>query len=250
GPAMRQRLPSEHFIYLGDTARVPYGTKSPESVTQYALQVVARLRRENIKMLVVACNTASALALPTIQAAIPDIPVIGVVDPGAEQALAVTRSGHVGVIATEGTVLRNAYANAMTARRPEIRVTSQACSLFVALVEEGWFEGELVEAIVQRYLEPLQGVEPPLDTLVLGCTHFPVLGPVIARVMGPSVQLVDSAQTTADVVARALRAAPVPAGQAGKVQFWVTDGPERFARVAATFFGEPVPANKVQLIDL
>lgn len=250
--AMRRQLPCEQFIYLGDTARVPYGTKSEHSVIQYALQVASRLRRENIKMLVVACNTASAMALPAIQRAMPDLPVIGVIEPGAERAVAASASGRIGVIATEGTVMRGAYPQAMTRLRADVQVSSQACSLFVALVEEGWLNGELVEAIVREYLQPLQREATDLDTLVLGCTHFPVLSPVIARVMGPEVTLIDSAETTARAVAQRLHMQQLATDSTkpGGVRLWVTDGPERFARVAGIFFGAPVSEQDVQLTDL
>lgn len=250
--ALQQQLPNEHFIYLGDTARVPYGTKSAHSVTQYALQVAARLRREDIKLLVVACNTASAMALPAIQQAMPDLPVVGVIEPGAAAAIARSRSGHVGVIGTEGTVQRGAYTQAMGRLSASVRVSSRACSLFVALVEEGWVSGPLVEAIVTEYLKPLQEEDPELDTLVLGCTHFPVLRPVIQTVMGPAVTLVDSAETTAQAVRQRLHTLGLEAGddQTGTAQLWVTDGPERFARVAGIFFGTPVKGSDVELIDL
>lgn len=250
--ALRQQLPNEHFIYLGDTARVPYGTKSEHSVTQYALQVAARLRQEQIKLLVVACNTASAMALPAIQRALPDLPVVGVIEPGAAAAVRCSQRGHVGVIATEGTVLGGAYTQAIGRLSASVQVSSRACSLFVALVEEGWVSGPLVEAIVAEYLEPLKAEDCELDTLVLGCTHFPVLRPVIQRVMGGDVLLVDSAETTALAVAERLQADGLGAtsSQIGQVRLWVTDGPERFARVAGVFFGEPVQQQDVELIDL
>lgn len=250
--AMRRHLPREDFIYLGDTARVPYGTKSQDSVTQYALQVAARLEREDIKMLVVACNTVSAVALPAIQAAFPHLPVIGVVEPGAQRALAVSRSRQIGVIATEGTVERGAYTEAMHRQDASVAVYSRACTLFVSLVEEGWVKGELVTAIVREYLSTLTAEAPALDTLVLGCTHYPVLRPVIGDVMGSKVTLVDSADTTADAVVSLLaeQDLAVADDQPGQLRLWVTDGPGRFARVAGTFFGEPVDPDDVSLIDL
>lgn len=250
--AMQRAMPDESFVYLGDTARVPYGTKSTDSVTRYALQVVARLQRESIKLLVVACNTASAQALPAIRAAFPDLPVIGVVEPGAQVAARRSPSGRIGVIATEGTIQRGAYTRAIAQVRPDATVSGVACSLFVALVEEGWYEGDLVTAIVQQCLSPLLIAPEPVDTLVLGCTHFPVLKPVLRTVMGPQVLLVDSADTTAAAVRETLTAqslARSPQGAATS-RLWVTDGPERFARVAGVFMGRPIQPGDVELVDL
>ncbi|WLD59102.1 glutamate racemase [Salinispirillum sp. LH 10-3-1] len=249
---LRRRLPAEDMIYLGDTARVPYGTKSQASVTQYALQVAKKLRQQDIKMLVVACNTASALALPAIQAALPDLPIVGVVNPGAQRAVCASATGHIGVIATEGTILRGAYTDAIQALRADAVVTGKACSLFVSLVEEGWVDGALVTEIVRTYLEPLQALDPAIDTLVLGCTHYPVLRPVIAKIMGPDVTLVDSALTTAEVVSERLRNEVLACspGRIGHTEFQVTDGPERFARVAGIFLGDAVGVQDVHLVDL
>ncbi len=251
--AMQRAMPDESFVYLGDTARVPYGTKSSDSVTRYALQVVARLQRESIKLLVVACNTASAQALPAIREAFPALPVVGVVEPGARAAAALSGSGHIGVIATEGTIARGAYTRAIAEARPDATVSGVACSLFVALVEEGWYQGELVTAIVREYLGPFLEASEPIDTLVLGCTHFPVLKPVLREVLGESVSLVDSAETTAvavrDMLAR--RSLQRTAGhRKPPLRLWVTDGPERFARVAGVFMGRPVSPEKVELVDL
>ncbi|MFY0665392.1 MAG: glutamate racemase [Natronospirillum sp.] len=249
---LRRLLPAEDMIYLGDTARVPYGTKSQASVTQYALQVAKKLRQQDIKMLVVACNTATALALPAIQAALPDLPIIGVVNPGAQRAVETSATGHIGVIATEGTVLRGAYTDAIQALRGDAVVTGKACSLFVSLVEEGWVDGPLVTEIVRTYLAPLQALDPAIDTLVLGCTHYPVLQPVIAEIMGPQVTLVDSALTTAEVVRERLLkdGLECSADRAGHTEFQVTDGPERFARVAGIFLGDAVGVQDVHLVDL
>lgn len=249
---LRRLLPHEDMIYLGDTARVPYGTKSSASVTQYALQVAKKLRLQDIKMLVVACNTASAMALPAIQAALPDLPVIGVIEPGAQRAVNTSQNGHIGVIATEGTISRGAYTSAIHHLHEDAVVTGHACSLFVSLVEEGWISGPIVTEIVRTYLEPFFTLDTPVDTLVLGCTHYPVLRSVIAEVMGPEVRLVDSAETTANVVRDYLQTSGLRAERSvsGYTEFQVTDGPERFARVAGIFLGHEVESGHVHLVDL
>lgn len=252
--ALRQALPEEHLVYLGDTARVPYGTKSALSVKRYAEQAVCALKQYPIKAVVVACNTASAMALEHLQARYPGLPVLGVIEPGAEAACRASRHGHIGVIATEGTINNQAYQKAILERRTEARVRGQACSLFVALAEEGWHQGELVEKIVHRCLQPLLAGDSgfAIDTLVLGCTHFPTLSRAIAAVAGEGVQLVDSAQTTADAVRAELaqRGLLNHSGKPGNITFLVTDGPERFARVAANFFSEPVDTGMVELVDI
>src|SRR5256885_10560564 len=181
-------LPNEELIYLGDTARLPYGSKSPETVKRYAVQCARALLRYDIKMLVIACNTASATALGDLSQALAPTPVIGVIEPGADAAVQVARSGHIAVLATEGTVKGGAYVRAIHARNPKAQVTQNACPLFVALAEEGVTEGAIPELVAQRYLQPLledQRYRP--ECLVLGCTHFPVLHDVIAEVAGRDV---------------------------------------------------------------
>jgi glutamate racemase len=249
--ALRARLPAEDFLYLGDTARLPYGTKSADTVARYSVQCAGLLVDRGIDALVVACNTASAFALPALAAAYPDLPIVGVVEPGAEAAVAATRNGHVAVIATEGTVRGGAYAREIRRRRPDARVTSVACPLFVALAEEGWTSGTVVEAVARRYLEPVFGASDAPDTLVLGCTHFPVFAAVLREVVGPDVAIVDSAATTADAVATLLaaRGRGHASGTAGTLRLLATDGPERFARVSAVF-GIAVAADEVELVDL
>ena len=250
--ALRARLPDEHYLYLGDTARLPYGTKSGETVTRYALQAADALVARGIKALVVACNTASSVALPDIAARYPALPVVGVVEPGAEAACAATARGHVAVIATEGTIRGGAYQRAIARLRPSVRVDAVACGLFVALAEEGWVRGEVAEAVARRYLEPVFCEQPP-DVLVLGCTHFPLLVAPIRAAVGPAVKIVDSAATTAAAVQRALertgrrRASRLPLAA---TQFLATDGVARFARVGSAFLGIPVAPEQVQLVDL
>jgi glutamate racemase len=222
-------LPREPLIYLGDSARVPYGTKSPATVLRYSLEAASHLLGRNIKMLVVACNTATAAALPILREKLP-IPVIGVVEPGARAAVERT-SGVVGVIATEGTVRSKAYTNAIRALDPDVEVIESAAPLFVPLAEEGWANTHVAREVAEIYLEPL--IDAGIDTLVLGCTHYPILRGTIEQVVGESVQIVDSAETTAHVVQEALGRS---AGVTNPVhQFLVTDAEERFRRIAGEF---------------
>lgn len=259
--ALAERLPAERFLYLGDTARLPYGTKTADTVIRYSVQCAGRLVERGVKALVVACNTASSVALPALAAAYPGIPVLGVVEPGAEAAVAATRNGHVAVIATEGTVRGGAYLRALQARRPELRVTQVPCALFVSLAEEGWTEGAVADAVAHRYLDAVfTGPEAP-DTLLLGCTHFPVLKATLSRVVGSGVTLVDSAATTAAAMEALLAGMDareqVPAygetlrgQQLPRFHFLATDGLERFARVGATFMGAPIATGELELVDL
>lgn len=225
---LRKRLPAESILYLGDTARLPYGTKSPETVLRYTRTTIRFLMERRVKAVVVACNTASALAVPHLDI---DLPLWGVIEPGAERAAAVS-AGRVGVIATESTVRSDAYAAALRRIRPELEVLSQACPLFVPLVEEGWTDDPVAEEVARRYLEPL--LEAAIDTLVLGCTHYPLLRPVLSRVVGPEVRLVDSASAVAERVAHDLEAAHLtaPSNATGDLHAYVTDTAERFARLA------------------
>ncbi len=245
--ALRNRLPAESLVYLGDTARVPYGTKGAAVVTRYAQLNAAFLSSLDVKLLVVACNTASAVALPALRASL-SIPVVGVIEPGAHQAAAQTRSGVVGVLGTPGTIQSGAYQRALAAERPGLRVQAQACPLFVPLAEEGWLTGEVPLLVAQHYLQPLLGKD--MDTLVLGCTHYPVLRDVLQHVVGPSVTLVDSGDATAEAVARALQmGAALPAGSTPRTErFYVTDVPQRFVAVSGRFLGTAVPS--AEQIDL
>ncbi len=251
--ALREALPNEDYLYLGDTARLPYGTKSPESVTRYALQAGQLLVERRIKLLVVACNTASAVALPALARAWAPLPVIGVIEAGARASCEASTSGHIGVLATEGTVQGGAYVRAIHACRSDASVRQNACPLFVALAEEGWLEGELVEGIIGHALAPLLAGsrEPRPDCLVLGCTHYPVLAPAIARVAGDDVVLVDSARTTAAEVSALLqREALTNPADTGKVHFMATDGAARFARVGSIFIGRNISEDEVEIVDL
>jgi len=248
--ALRLAMPTEDFIYLGDTARLPYGTKSAATVVRYSLQCAAALCRREIRCLVVACNTASASALAALRIEYPSLPVIGVIEPGAAAAVAASESQHIAVIATEGTIGGGAYQNAIHRLSADARVTSRACSLFVALAEEGWTEGPIAEAVARRYLQPLFDVAEAPDTLVLGCTHFPVLEAAIRAVLPPTVHIVDSAATTAAAVARLLPPAASLRTTTGRVTWLATDGAARFARVGTTFLGETLQGSDVEIIDL
>lgn len=247
-------LPAESFIYLGDTARLPYGTKSEHSVARYALQAADELVERGIKCLVVACNTASAAALPALQQRYTELPVVGVIEPGARAACAATRTGRIAVLATESTVRGGAYTQAIARIRPDAEVTAIACALFVALAEEGWTDGPVATAAAERYLAPLRAAQPHApDTIVLGCTHFPALKSVIAAAAGPGVRLVDSAATTAQEVRQLLAERGlqrVPGGMPPRFSFLATDAVHRFAEVGGRFFGAPIAVDEVELIDL
>ena len=248
--ALMARLPRERFLYLGDTARLPYGTKSPDTVTRYSVQAASVLVKRRIKLLVVACNTASGVALPALQEAFAPLPVIDVIAPGAEAALAASPRGPIAVIATEGTVKAGAYLRAIHARAPDVVVTQTQCPLFVPLAEEGLVDGEIVELVAHRYLDPVLARKP--HALVLGCTHYPALKATIAKVAGPDVVLVDSAETTAIRVEQRLHEMDLLRSAAAKPEhrFLSTDAPERFARVGEIFLGRRIDPEAVELVDL
>lgn len=249
--ALRRCLPHEDYIYLGDTARLPYGTKSRSSIVQYSIQAADLLVQQGIKCLVVACNTASSVALEALKERFSPLPVLGVVEPGAEAGCSVSSGGRIAVIATESTVREGAYQRAIARRRPNAIVTARACPLFVALAEEGWNNGPIAMAVAHRYLDDLFAQHSP-DTLVLGCTHFPVLSAVLQAVAGPRVALVDSAATTARALEDLLRARALlqPQVKSGSLRLLATDGPERFARVGTLFLHQALSASDVQLVDL
>ncbi len=257
--AIHETLPHENLLYLGDTARLPYGTKSPETVASYALQATKKLVEKGIKMLVIACNTATAAALPTLTKAFAPLPVIGVIEPGAEAAIENTRNGHIAVLATEGTIKGMAYRKAIHARKPDLRITEQACTLFVPLAEEGWIDGPLVEGIIARYIAHIfPQTAPPTstkaslpDTLLLGCTHFPPLRHAIANVVGKDICIVDSAATTAVAVQKALQSHNLFTGNTqGHCHFMTTDDRDRFARAGSLFLGNTLYTNDVEHLDL
>ncbi len=257
--ALRSAMPAENFIYLGDTARLPYGTKSAETVVRYSLQCAAALLQRRVRCLVVACNTASASALDALRLHHPGLPVIGVIEPGAQAAVAASASQHIAVIGTEGTIAGGAYRTAIHRLNPAARVTSRACSLFVSMAEEGWTLGPIAEAVARRYLDPIFQPDDAPDTLVLGCTHFPALAAAIRAVLPRHVNIVDSAATTAAAVRYQLHGAPAPAGETGAssvsagpgaVTWLATDGAARFARVGSAFLGETLRAATIEIVDL
>ena len=244
---IRRLLPHESTIYFGDTARVPYGPKSPETVRRYAREILDWLLHQDVKAIVVACNTVTAHALDDLRARSP-VPVIGVIEPGARGAVKATISGNVGVIGTTGTVASGAYRQALQKIRADLRVLEQACPLFVPLVEEGWFDHEATRLVAEEYLRPLR--KHGIDALVLGCTHYPMLKPLLHRVMGEGVRLIDSAEETAAELAHVLNEMGLNAPAGGStVQRWVaTDDAARFARVGAVFIGgSPAPVEIVEL---
>lgn len=241
--ALRAALPGESFIYLGDTARLPYGTKSADTVRRYALKAASHLVERGVKALVVACNTATAAALPQLVAAFAPLPVHGVVEPGAAAASAATATGVVTVLATEGTVRERAYHQALL-RLGVRRVFARPAPLLVTLAEEGRCAGALVTHVVRDYLEGISGGSR-FDTLLLGCTHFPVFREVCAEVLGEGVAIVDSASTTAAAVAAVT---PAATSAAGRIVFLATDGRDRFRRVGSFFLGEDIPG--VEIVDL
>lgn len=242
-----ERLPHESTIYFGDTARVPYGPKSPDTVRRYSLEILHWLLGQGVKLVVVACNTSTAHALQALRSESP-VPVIGVIEPGATAAVAATRVGPIGVIGTAGTIASNAYAKAIHALEPGARVEQVACPLFVPLVEEGWFEHPAAQLIAEEYLGSLREAE--VEALVLGCTHYPLLKPLLGQVMGPQVKLIDSAQETARVVASALKEKGLEAASGAPVthRFVVSDDEARFRVVGSRFLGERLGKAEVVAI--
>ncbi len=235
---MLEALPNEHLIYLGDTARYPYGTKSATVVSRYTLENAQFLLDKGVKLLVVACNTMSAVALDALRAHT-DVPIIGVIEPGARAALAATRNRKVGVIGTEGTITSGSYTRALRALDDGLEIYTRACPLFVALAEEGWVDNPIAEQAAAMYLASLR--QSRIDTLVLGCTHYPLLARTIGAYLGPEVQLVDSATETAREVNALLTERGLAAsGGPGSTSFFVTDVPDRFIRIGSRFLGSAV----------
>lgn len=228
------KLPDEDLIYLGDTARVPYGIRSAETVTRYSFENTRFLLSQEIKLLVVACNTASAISLEAVKREFP-LPIIGVLDPGARAAVAATKTRKVGVIGTEATIGSGAYEKAIKRLAPEVEVHSLACPLFVPLVEEGWINNDVTSLVAEKYLAPLKG--RVIDTLVLGCTHYPLLKEIISRVIGSGITLIDSATETAKEVADVLEKLKWKGDGhgAGTRRYYVTDTPTRFEKIGKLF---------------
>ncbi len=229
--ALRELLPNEDIFYLGDTARVPYGGKSATTVERYSLEMADMLLEENVKLVVIACNSASAVALVRLEQTL-SVPVIGVIKPGAQAAVAATRSQHVGVIGTRATIKSGAYERELRALNPDISVTARACPLLVPLIEEGWLDDGLTDHVIARYLGPL--TQEGVDTLVLGCTHYPLLADAIGRFLAGKAKLVDSAHTCAKAVEQLLDRHSLRAPRAGaaSLQVALTDAPDTFLAVA------------------
>lgn len=242
-----RQLPNESIVYFGDTARVPYGPKSPDTVLRYSREIATYLENQGIKALVVACNTATAHAVPALKAE-RLIPIIGVIEPGARAAIAATRSGSIGVIGTQGTIKSRAYELAIQKLRADARISAAACPLFVPLVEEGWLETEATILIAQEYLTPLRDAH--VDTLVLGCTHYPLLKRAIGNVVGREVRLIDSAEETASETARILEKHELlaTATDSARYRFIASDAPEQFLRVGRRFLGAAI--ERVETVTL
>ena len=236
---LMRELPAEDFVYFGDTARVPYGTKSKDTIVKFSLENIEFLLTFHVKLIVIACNTSSAWALPTLKRYF-KVPIVGVIGPGAEAAMEASRTKRIGIIGTQSTVRSLAYETAMSRLHGGAQVFSQSCPLFVSLVEEGWVNDPVCLTVVRRYLDPL--VKRRIDTLLLGCTHYPLLAPVIRRVVGPRVAVVDAATRTALAVRSVLEQDDLLARppHQGRTRFYVSDEPERFARVGERFLGQPI----------
>jgi glutamate racemase len=242
------QLPEESTIYFGDTARVPYGSKSRDVIVRFSIEISQFLVQERVKMIVVACNTASAFALSALSSRF-DLPIIGVIKPGAQAAMEATKTQRVGVIGTEGTIESQAYSEAIHALNPKVEVFGQACPLIVPLVEEGWLDKPVAKEIVKEYLTPL--LSNQIDTMVLGCTHYPLLKNLLRDIAGSQVKLIDSAQETARAVAQRLKETNLEAPVGFKSvlrRFYVSDAPEKFEKIGRRFLGQDIPG--VKLVDI
>ncbi len=237
---LQRILPNENLVYFGDTARIPYGTKSKWLIRRFAMEDALFLSEFGIKLLVVACNTASSSALPLLQSRL-DIPVVGVVEPGAQAAVVATKNKRIGVIGTSATIASSSYTRSIKKRMPEADVLGQPCPLLVPLVEEGWLDDEVTVLTLKKYLKPL--IEAKADTIILGCTHYPLLEPVIRRIVGPDVTLIDSGKETAKAVRNILNASNLlnSSDKQGEDRYFVSDSPEMFAKIGSLFLGRSLP---------
>ena len=230
-----RQLPGEDILYFGDTARVPYGIKSRETVIRFSIENTLFLLKENVKLICVACNTASSFALPVIQGHF-KVPIVGVIAPGAKEAVYATQSKRIGVIGTRGTIKSKTYEDHIRQLDPQIKVTALACPLFVPFVEEGMLDGDVVLAVAKKYLAPLKANR--VDTVILGCTHYPLLKPIIRKVLGKNVTLIDSAKQVAMEIKKILVEDGNLDGEGkGKHKYYVSDNPEWFSGIAARFLG-------------
>jgi len=240
-------LPQEDIIYFGDTAHLPYGSKSKEAVIRFSLDIANFLRLQNVKIIVVACNTASSFALPTLRGRI-DLPVIGVIEPAAQAAIDTSRNFRIGIIGTEGTIKSRAFEQALKRINRKVEVFSRSCPLFVPLVEEGWLNEPETWQIAEKYLSPLKGER--IDTLILGCTHYPLLKEMVSKIMGQGVSLIDTAEATAKAVQKTLLERDLlrEGNRKAVHKFFVSDDPEKFLQLGREFFGEGM--NKAERVDL
>jgi len=238
--ALMERLPFENILYFGDTARVPYGIKSVETITSYASQITEFLLRQEVKLLIIACNTMAAVAREAVDS-LSQVPVLDVIDAGARSTVADSHRRSVGVIGTSATINSNAYARAIHRYAPDMRIYSQACPLFVPLVEEGWLDHPVTRLTAQEYLKPLLAEQ--IDALVLGCTHYPLLKAMLKSVVGPDIRLVDSADSMSDITAAVLQETGLanPSGLPPSYHFYVTDVPLRFQSIGERFLGRALP---------
>ncbi|HYV96168.1 MAG TPA: glutamate racemase [Gemmatimonadaceae bacterium] len=245
--ALTRRLPEESVVYFGDTARVPYGPKSPDTVRRYSREITDWLRAQGVKVVVIACNTATAHALTDLREHF-ELPIIGVIEPGAKAALAVTRSGPIGIIGTSGTIASGAYAREIWTHAPDATVVSQACPLFVPIVEEGWVDHPATKLIAREYLAPLMAAH--VKAVVLGCTHYPLMRGLLGEILGADVALIDSAEATADAVARVLdmKHLRAPDGDHPAHRFVASDAPAQFLRVGQRFLGAAI--ERVETVTL
>ncbi|MBQ7584743.1 MAG: glutamate racemase [Desulfovibrionaceae bacterium] len=253
--AISQALPKEDLLYLGDTARLPYGTKGQDTIIRYTLKAAKVLADRGIKMLVVACNTATANALPALQEEFKDLTILGVVEPGARAAVKESKSGHILVIATEATIKSGVYLSAIKNLRKDALVSAKACTLFVALAEEGLMQGKIVEEVAHYYLDEIfldQSLGSSPDTMILGCTHFPLLKPALEQVVGSKVVVVDPAATVAESVKLELKKQNrlQLSANLGQHHFMTTDNQERFARTGSLFLGRELKKDEIELVDL
>lgn len=240
-------LPNENIIYFGDTARLPYGTKSKETVTRYSIEITKFLLNKNVKMVVVACNTASSVALQYLRK-LSAVPVVGVIKPGSRAAIALTKNCNIGVIGTLGTIQSFAYKTQIHKYERDMNVFSKACSLFVQLAEDGWTDNKIAELIAEEYLNEFKKLK--IDTLILGCTHYPILKNTITKVLGKKIQLIDSGEEAAKEVKRLLEQHHIlnPQKRPGRHKFYVTDFQKKFKEISERFLGQPIhDVKKVKL---
>ncbi len=253
--AISQLLPNENLVYLGDTARVPYGTRSRETIIRYTMTAAKKLLGDGAKILVIACNTATSAALEAVRKEFAPLPVIGVIEPGARSAVEATHNKKIAVIGTEATIKGQAYQKAINRIDAQITVQAQACTLFVSLAEEGWLTGDAAREVAKRYLKnifPDNPQENPADTLLLGCTHFPLLLSTLREILGNDIQIVDSAKATAKKVGEELTLKKLLRKETSSPvrHFMITDNPERFIRAGTLFLGQNIEESEVELVDL